>query len=112
MNTSRPVISRASRASFTPAELIRSKSSSRKCWASLCRFAPKVFVSINSAPALMKLTCTATTASGARRLASSGQRRPWTAAESTTPMPPSATTGGPVRRRSAKLPVIDRSVVK
>ena len=55
MKTSRPVSSRASRASFTPVELIRSSSSSRKCAASLRRFAPNVFVSISSAPALMKL---------------------------------------------------------
>ncbi len=79
MKTSRPVISRASRASLTAVELIRSKSSSRKCAASLRRFAPNVFVSIRSAPALMKLTCSDTTASGARRFASSGERRRGTA---------------------------------
>ena len=38
------------------------------------RFAPKVFVSISSAPALMKLRWTETTVSGARMFASSGQR--------------------------------------
>ena len=38
------------------------------------RFAPNVFVSISSAPARMKLACRATTLSGARRFASSGQR--------------------------------------
>ena len=72
MKTSRPETSRASRASFTADELIRSNSSSRKCCASLRRFAPKVFVSISSAPARMKETCSETTASGARRFASSG----------------------------------------
>ena len=79
MKTSRPATSRASRASLTPGELICSSSSSRKCAASLRRFAPNVFVSISSAPALMKLTCSETTASGARRFASSGERRRGTA---------------------------------
>ena len=55
MKTSRPVSSRASLASLTPVELIRSRSSSRKWCASFRRFAPNVFVSISSAPALMKL---------------------------------------------------------
>ncbi len=41
MKTSRPVISRASRASFTPAELICSKSSSRKCWRQLVPVRPE-----------------------------------------------------------------------
>jgi len=53
MKTSAPVISRASRASRTPAELMRSNSSSRKLAASFGRFAPNVFVSISSAPARM-----------------------------------------------------------
>jgi hypothetical protein len=53
MNTSRPQISRASRASFTPALLIASNSSSRKCCASFGRLAPNVFVSMMSAPARM-----------------------------------------------------------
>ena len=97
MKTSRPVISRASRASLAPAELTRSSSSSRKWPASLRRLAPKVFVSISSAPELMKPTCSETTASGARRFASSGQRRRGTAAEISAPMPPSPTMGGPDR---------------
>src|SRR5918911_1861500 len=98
--TSRPAISRASRASFTACELIRSNSSSRKSCASLRRFAPKVFVSTSSAPALMKPTWSETTASGARRFASSGQRRRGTALETSAPIPPSATIGGPLPRRS------------
>src|SRR4051812_15913785 len=102
MKTSRPVISRASRASLTAVELIRSKSSSRKCPASLRRFAPKVFVSIRSAPALMKLTWRETTASGARKLASSGERRRGTALVSRAPIPPSATITGPSARRRRK----------
>jgi hypothetical protein len=53
MKMSRPETSRASRASRTPVELMRSNSSSRKCCASFGRFAPNVFVSISSAPALM-----------------------------------------------------------
>ena len=53
MKTSCPDTSRASRASLTPAALIGSNSSSRKCWASFARFAPNVFVSISSAPARM-----------------------------------------------------------
>ena len=105
--TSRPVTSRASRASFTAVELMRSTSSSRNCCASLRRLAPKVFVSISSAPPLMKLTCSETTAWGARRFASSGQRSRGTAAEMSAPMPPSATIGGPLRRRSTK-PVATR----
>ena len=40
-----------------------------------------MFVSISSAPALMKLTWTETTVSGARTFASSGQRSRGTAAE-------------------------------
>ena len=53
MKTSRPAISRASRARRTPALAICSSSSSRKCSASFGRLAPKVFVSISSAPARM-----------------------------------------------------------
>ena len=102
MKTSRPATSRASRASRTPVELIRSNSSSRKKPASLRRLAPKVFVSISSAPARMKLACSATTLSGARRFASSGQRRRGTAPEMSAPMPPSPTSGVPERRRSRK----------
>ncbi len=102
MKTSSPETSRASRASRTAVELICSSSSSRKWPASLRRLAPNVFVSISSAPARMKLACSATTLSGARRLASSGQRSRGTAPESSAPMPPSATIGGPVRRRSSK----------
>ena len=102
MKTSPPHISRASRASRTPVELICSSSSSRKRAASLGRFAPNVFVSISSAPARMKLAWSATTLSGARRFASSGQRSRGTAPESSVPMPPSATIGGPERRRSRK----------
>ena len=41
--------------------------------------------------------CTAMTLSGARRFASSGQRRPGAAPASSAPMPPSATIGGPSR---------------
>jgi len=96
------VTSRALRASLTAVELIRSNSSSRKWWASLRRFAPKLFVSISSAPALMKPTCSETTASGARRFASSGVRRRGTAAETSAPMPPSATIVGPLAIRSRK----------
>ena len=81
MKTSRPVTSRASRASFTAVELICSSSSSRNIVASLRRLAPKLFASISSAPALMKPTWSETTASGARRFASSGQRSRGTAAE-------------------------------
>ena len=102
MKTSRPVVSLASRASLTPAELIASRSSSRKWCESLRRLAPKVFVSISSEPALMKLTCRDTTASGARRFASSGLRRRGTAAERSEPMPPSPTITGPASRRSTK----------
>src|SRR5215208_4836747 len=43
----------------------------------------------------MKLACSATTLSGARRFASSGQRIRGTASERSAPMPPSATIGGP-----------------
>src|SRR5919108_1912763 len=100
MKTSRPVVSRAFRASLTAVELIRSSSSSRKCCESFRRLAPKVFVSISSAPALMKPTCSETTASGARRFASSGQRRRGAALEMSAPIPPSATIGGPLARRS------------
>jgi hypothetical protein len=53
MKMSRPDISRASRASLTAAELIASASSSRKYRASFLRLAPKLLVSISSAPALM-----------------------------------------------------------
>ena len=80
MKTLLPVTSRASRARRTPAETICSNSSSRKWPASLRRFAPNVFVSISSAPARMKPTCSETTASGARRFASSGVRRRGTGA--------------------------------
>ena len=100
MKTSRPVISRASRASLTPVELIASSSSSRKWCESLRLLAPNVFVSIRSEPALMKLTCRDTTASGARRFASSGLRSRGTAAERSAPIPPSATIAGPPSRRS------------
>ena len=100
MKTSRPETSRASRASFTPALLMRSNSSSRYCCASFRLFAPKVLVSIRSAPARMKLVCRVTTLSGERMFASSGQRSLGTALEIRTPMPPSATTIGPVSRRS------------
>ena len=80
MKTSRPEqLARLAR-ELHAGELICSSSSSRKCVASLRRFAPNVFVSISSAPALMKLTCSETTASGARRFASSGERRRGTAA--------------------------------
>ena len=119
MNTSRPEISRASRASLTAAELIRSKSSSRNRPASLRRLAPKVFVSIRSAPALMKLTWSETTASGARRFASSGVRRRGTAAVISEPMPPSATMrraglqpGQKPVRHAVKLSQVERSSTK
>src|SRR5215204_2490296 len=98
--TSLPVVSRACLASFTAVELIVSSSSSRKWAASLRRFAPKLLVSIRSAPALMKLTWRDTTASGALTLASSGHRSLGTAAEMSAPIPPSATTSGPWWRRS------------
>src|SRR2546423_11644514 len=55
---------------------------------------------MSSAPALMKPTWSETTASGARRFASSGQRRRGTALETRAPIPPSATIGGPLSRRS------------
>jgi hypothetical protein len=71
--------------------------------------APKVFVSISSAPALMKPTCSETTASGARMFASSVERRRGTAAVSSAPMPPSATIGGPSRRRVSKRPLIPKT---
>src|SRR5262245_39518190 len=102
MKTSRPVTSRASRASLTPAEMIASRSSSRKWCASFRRLAPNVFVSISSAPALMKLTWSDTTASGARRFASSGVRRRGTAADRRAPIPPSPTIAGPLCKRSRK----------
>src|SRR5882672_2146104 len=102
MKMSQPLSSRASLASLTPVELIFSRSSSRKWCDSFRRFAPKVFVSISSDPALMKLTCRDTTASGARRFASSGLRRRGTAAESSAPIPPSPTITGPLSRRSRK----------
>ncbi len=44
--------------------------------------------------------CSETTLSGARRFASSGQRRRATALETRTPMPPSPTSGGPSWSRS------------
>ena len=50
----------------------------------------------------MKLTCSDTTASGARRLASSGLRNRGTAAERSAPIPPSPTIAGPVSSRSRK----------
>src|SRR5207302_7823628 len=55
---------------------------------------------MSSAPALMKPTWSETTASGARRFASSGQRRRGTALETSAPIPPSATIGGPLPSRS------------
>ncbi len=67
------------------------------------RVAPKVFVSISSAPAAMYPACTATTLSGARRFASSGQRSPATAPPRIAPIPPSATIGGPFASRSRNL---------
>src|SRR6266576_6177052 len=102
MKTSRPLSSRASLASLTPVELILSRSSSRKWCASLRRLAPKVLVSMSSAPALMKLAWRETTASGALRFASSGLRSRGTAAESNAPIPPSPTITGPLSRRSRK----------
>ena len=50
----------------------------------------------------MKLRCAATTLSGARTFASSGQRRRGTALESSAPMPPSPTITGPFARRSSE----------
>src|SRR5438876_1254630 len=100
--TSRPEISRASRASLTPVSLMAATSSSRNWERSLWRLAPNVLVSISSAPALMKLACRETTLSGARMFASSGQRKPGTALETSTPMPPSVTTGGPCSSRFSK----------
>ena len=100
ISTSRPVIARASRASFTAVELIDSNSSSRNRCTSLRLLAPNVLVWISSAPALMKPTWSETTASGARRHASSGQRRRGTAADSSAPIPPSATIGRPDPSRS------------
>src|SRR5262249_8533660 len=50
----------------------------------------------------MKLTCSDTTASGARRFASSGVRSRGTAADRSAPIPPSATIAGPLERRSRK----------
>ena len=80
ISTGSPATSRASRASLTPRSTISSSRSSRYCAESLRRFAPKVFVSISSAPARMNPVCTPITASGALRFASSGQRRRETAA--------------------------------
>src|SRR6266540_4054085 len=56
---------------------------------------------MRSAPAWMKPTWSLTTVSGARRFASSGQRMRGAALETRTPMPPSATRGGPVASLSA-----------
>ena len=95
MKTSRPDTSRASRAIFTAASLIARTSSSRNRSRSFRRFAPNVFVSIRSAPARMNPRWSESTLSGARRFASSGQRSRGTALETRTPMPPSATIGGP-----------------
>ena len=100
MKTSEPDTSRASRAIFTAASLIAATSSSRYCSASLRRFAPKVFVSMMSAPARMKPRCSESTLSGARMFASSGQRNRATALETSVPIPPSPTSGGPSARRS------------
>src|SRR5207244_7807101 len=95
-------VSRARRASFTDSELMRSSSSSRRWCASLRRFAAKEFVSISSAPAFTKPTWSETTASGARRFASSAHLNRGTAAEISAPMPPSATIGGPAESLSRK----------
>ena len=100
MKTSAPDTSRASRAIFTAASLIAATSPSRYCSASLRRFAPKVFVSMMSAPARMKPRCSESTLSGARMFASSGQRSRATALDTSVPMPPSPTSGGPSARRS------------
>ena len=51
--TSRPELSRTSRASAAPRRLISRTCFSRPCTASLNRFAPKVLVSMQSAPAAM-----------------------------------------------------------
>ena len=82
----------AHRRRVDPLELVLEEVRRRACG----RLAPNVFVSISSAPARMKLACSATTLSGARRFASSGQRSRGTAPEISAPMPPSATIGGPV----------------
>ena len=100
--TSAPDTSRASRAIFTAASLIAATSSSRYCSASLRRFAPKVFVSMMSAPARMKPRCSESTLSGARMFASSGQRSRATALDTSVPMPPSPTSGGPSREALEK----------
>ncbi len=102
MNTWRPDTSRASRAIFTPSELMRSTSSSRKREASLRLLAPNVLVSISSAPARMKPRCNERTLSGARTLASSGQRKRGTALVISEPMPPSQQSGGPAASRSMR----------
>ncbi len=52
-NTSRPMLSRTSRASRAPLRLISRTRAAEPCTASLKRLAPKVFVSMQSAPAWM-----------------------------------------------------------
>ena len=55
-----------------------------------------------SAPARMNPRWSERTLSGARMFASSGQRSRGTALETSAPMPPSPTSGGPYARRSRK----------
>ncbi len=63
-----------------------------------------------SAPARMKPRWSESTLSGARMFASSGQRSRATALETSVPMPPSPTSGGPSASRSRKRPDMARPV--
>ena len=72
-NTSRPLLSRASRAIRAPWVLMRRTSPSRPNAASLKRLAPKVLVSMASAPTAMYSVCTDCTRRGWVRLRASKQ---------------------------------------
>ena len=63
-----------------------------------------------SAPARMNPRCSERTLSGARMFASSGQRSRATALETSVPIPPSPTSGGPSASRSRKRPDMARPV--
>src|SRR5437899_2975060 len=100
IKTSRPVDSRTSRASRTPRRLTSRTWLSSPCVASLKRLAPKVFVSIRSAPAATYSAWIACTSLGLFRLrtskqASSDTPRAW----SIVPIAPSQRSGPASRRR-------------
>ncbi len=91
--TSPPAAARATRA---PASLIAARRSSRPCSFSLNRFAPKVFVSMQSAPARMYSRWMCSTRVGFERLMPSKQRlMNMPRSYSSVPMPPSKRTMPP-----------------